>query len=599
VNMFNDDKCPRHAYPRPTFVRQRWLNLNGSWKFEFDDQETGLQDEWYRRANYSREVQVPFPFESRLSGIGDRSIHPRVWYARRFDLDKDFNDSRCLLHVDGVDHTSRVWLNGKLVGEHRGGYTPFSIDVTESVKPRDNLIVVYAEDLPDPRQCRGRQALTAKPDDGTYERTTGIWQTVWCEPVPQEYILSNHLVSSTLDGEVEFEVRVAAPQPGTEFMMRVFLRGLEVATFSAPTSELIRFTLNLPEVQLWSPEEPTLYTTEMRLLRDRQMVDKVRSYFGVRSVGVRADKILLNGEPYYHRMVLDQRYYPDGHYAAPHDALIKRDVEMAKSMGFNGIRCVHKVPEPRFLYWCDKLGLTVWEGMPGFMEWSHDSGQQFMAEWLEVFERDRDHPCITTWVLFEESIGLSRPKLDGRPAASLNDTPEIQEFLRQTVSTVRSVDPTRLVIDNSGWLHVDTDIVDIHDDAHVPKVLKNHIRTHWLGGRSRWIKGRELMVADGDYGGQPVVLSDYGGIRVNEVGRSPSEKGPEIDSADACDADQFPGKYEKLAKAIAQIKNICGRCYRQLTDVGADRTGLMGADRQPKIDCEQIAEINRRFPTGR
>jgi len=588
VSVYNNgNKCPRHAYPRPMFVRQQWLNLNGVWKFEFDDEGVGIEDEWSRRGNYTRQICVPFPFESPLSGIGDHSVHPRVWYARRFDLDKEFRNNRCLLHLGAVDHSARVWLNGKAVGEHRGGYTPFSIDVTDTVRPRDNLLVIYAEDLPDPGQCRGGQALTPAPADRTYERTTGIWQTVWCEPVPEEYILASHLISSSLDGQVEFEIRVAAPRTGTEFMMRVFSRGVEVATWSAPTTEVLRFKLNLPDVQLWSPEDPVLYTTEMRLLRERQQIDKVRSYFGVRTVEVWGDKILLNGEPYYQRMVLDQRYYPDGHYAAPHDAVIKRDVEMAKTMGFNGIRCVHKVPDPRFLYWCDKLGLIVWEGMPGFREFSQDPAKQFMSEWLEVFERDRNHPCVTTWVLLEEELGLT---LRGR---GVSDTPEIHGFLLEAVSTVRQVDPTRLVVDNSGWLHLDTDIVDIHDDATVPKTLRKRIRTNWLGGRKHWIEGRELMANNEDYNGQPVVLSEFGGIDVTAHGKTAD------DQAASCDADKFPAAYEQFAKAIAGIKTVCGRCYRQLTDVGDDHTGLLDAERHPKIDCEQIAEVNRRYPSGR
>ncbi len=573
--------------------------MNGMWKFEFDDEGVGLDEEWYRRGNYKREIRVPFPFESPGSGIGDRSIHPRVWYARRFDLEKDFGDKRCLLHIGALDYAGRVWLNGLPVGEHRGGYTPFTVDVTDAVKPRDNLIVIYAEDMPEPGQCRGGQAIAPIPTEKEYERTTGIWQTVWCEPVPQEYILSSHIVSTELDGHVEFEVRVAAPRAGTEFMMRVYSRGVEVAAYSAPTTEVIQFSLDLADVQLWSPEEPNLYTTEMRLLRDGQPIDKVRSYFGVRSVEVRGDKILLNGEPYYQRMVLDQRFYPEGHYSAPHDAAIRRDVEMAKLMGFNGIRCVHKIPEPRFLYWCDKLGMIVWEGMPSFREYSAAAGAQFIREWLEVYERDRDHPCVTTWVLMEESVGLSRPEHDGRPAGSLNDTPEIQEFLSEAVSTVRAVDPTRLIVDNSGWLHMDTDIVDIHDDAPVPTLLNERIRTHWLGGRSRWIEGRELMAIDGDYDGQPVVLSDYGGIEVLVHGKAPSGKAGEDGAARSCTAEEFPAAYEQFVKTIAKIKNICGRCYRQLTDVGNDCTGLMAADRRPKTDCERIAEINRRYPAGR
>ena len=590
----NEDKCPRHEYPRPMFVRQRWINLNGLWKFEFDDEGAGIEGDWFRRGNYTHQISVPFPFESPLSGIGDCSVHPRVWYARRFDLNKEFRNNRCLLHFGAVDHSSRVWLNGKAVGKHRGGYTPFSIDVTDTVKPRDNLLVVYAEDLPDTGQCRGAQAITPVPVGKAYERTTGIWQTVWCEPIPEEYILASYLISSSIDGQVEFEIRVAAPRPGTEFMMRVFSRGVEIATWSAPTTEVARFKLNLPDVQLWSPEDPMLYTTEMRLLHDGQLIDKVRSYFGVRTVEVWGDKILLNGEPFYQRMVLDQRYYTEGHYAAPCDAVIKRDVEMAKAMGFNGIRCIHKVPEPRFLYWCDKLGLIVWEGMPGFHEFSQAAATQFMGEWLEMFARDRNHPCVTTWVLLEEGLGLNSAAPRGQPAGSLSDTPEIQEFVHEAVSTVREVDPTRLVVDNSGWLHMDTDIVDIHDDASEPKTLRKHIRTNWLGGRKHWIEGRELMAAGQDYHGQPVVLSEYGGINVPLPG-NPADK----QIAASCSADKFPALYEEFAKTIAGIKNICGRCYRQLTDVGDDHTGLLDSDRQPKIDCEQIAEINRRHPNNR
>ncbi|MCD6287796.1 MAG: hypothetical protein J7M12_01650 [Candidatus Hydrogenedentes bacterium] len=349
VNVYDEDKSPRHAYPRPTLVRPNWINLNGTWTLEFDDEGLGLKGRWYRRGNYSRTIAVPFPFESALSGIGDRSVHPRVWCSRRFDLDKKFRDSRWLLHFGAVDYSARVWVNGKSAGSHRGGYTPFSMDITKLVKPRDNLLVVYAEDLPSGEQCRGLQTVSARPDTGSYERTTGIWQTVWLEPVPDEYILGCHTVSTSRDGRVEFEVRIASPQPNTEFMMRVYLGGMEVASYSTAATEFIRFVVNLSDVKCWSPDDPVLYTTEMLLLSEQRIVDKVRSYFGVRTVEVLDNKILLNGNAYYLSMVMDHRYYPDGHYTAPHDSMLKDDVKLAKKLGFNSIRTVQKIPDPRFL----------------------------------------------------------------------------------------------------------------------------------------------------------------------------------------------------------------------------------------------------------
>ncbi|MCD6287795.1 MAG: hypothetical protein J7M12_01645 [Candidatus Hydrogenedentes bacterium] len=228
--------------------------------------------------------------------------------------------------------------------------------------------------------------------------------------------------------------------------------------------------------------------------------------------------------------------------------------------------------------------------MPGFVEYSKSAARQYVKEWLEMFARDCNHPSVVTWVLFENGFGINGPQCDGRPMLSVRDSVEVQEFVRETVGMVRAVDPHRLVIDNSGCLHLDTDIVDIHESASPPTELAKRIRTHWLGKRDNWIEGRELMVAGTEYSGQPIVLSDYGGLVFNETGNSNKEP---------CDTDTLLATYETFVKTIAKFRNICGRCYRQLTDVCSDMTGLATADRQSKVDCELLYQINRKYPKSK
>ena len=580
---------PRREYPRPQFVRQDWVNLNGPWEFAFDGADIGLQDAWFDGRRLDREIVVPFTHQTAASGIDEKDIHEVVWYARSVQYRPEWRGSDLLLHFGAVDYASTIWVNGLLVGGNRGGHVPFSFDIAPYLHEGENRIVVRVEDRQDLTQPRGKQAWNGKPHGIDYYCTTGIWQTVWLEPVPQCRIESLR-ITPDLEDEL-FRVRVYLHAPASNWTVEIDLLDGEEVVHSVrkeTSNAASQLKLHAKDAKRWSPENPHLYDIVVRLKQNGEVIDEVRSYAGMRSVELRNGEFLLNGEPMYMKMVLDQGYWPESFMTAPTDEALKFDVEVTKAMGFNGSRKHQKVEDPRWLYWCDKLGLLVWSEMANARAWSPEAEEMFLAEWSRVVQRDYNHPCVVTWVPLNESWGV--PEIAKGHAAQY-------AFVERAVSMTRFLDPYRPVIDNDGWEHTDvTDICTIHDYTTTGAEMVARYHETTLGGplpERSWWDGNVTFTDGAVYRGQPVMLTEVGGFLIRPWWLPKEQWDVLYNSYGSVNtADDLLAKYEELMVGIASLNFVSGFCYTQLTDVEQEANGLLTYDRKAKIPVEEIRRIN-------
>jgi beta-galactosidase/beta-glucuronidase len=463
-------------YPRPQFERDTWLNLNGEWEFDYDDERIGDIERWYEQRNFSKKIQVPFCFQSELSGIGEIEFHDCVWYRRGLIMPTHFSNKKIVLHFGAVDYHAWVWVNGQLVKFHEGGHTPFSMNITNLLHNGNNQIVVKAEDFSrDMMLPKGKQYWEEKSASIFYTRTTGIWQTVWLEAVSEVHLEKVKYTPNIDTNEILIEAFIqgetlTSNNREVHLKMRITFDGNEVIEdiFRVTTNEMSR-RIGLPDFndhdlgRWWSPEKPNLYDVEFTLMVDGTEVDKVHSYFGMRKISIEAGKICLNNRPYFMKLVLDQGYFPDGIMTPPSDDAIRKDVELTKSMGFNGARKHQKIEDPRYMFWCDKLGLLVWGEAANASGFSNTYVRRITQEWQEAIERDYNHPCIVAWVPLNESWGVPNILVD----------PLQQQHALAMYHLTKSLDATRLVISNDGWEHVKSDIMTIHDYECSRKVLED------------------------------------------------------------------------------------------------------------------------------
>jgi beta-galactosidase/beta-glucuronidase len=583
---------PRPEYPRPQFVREDWLNLNGEWEFAFDGANKGRELGWHFGLPLERRIVVPFPYQAAASGINDQSIQEYVWYARSFTVPPEWRGQNVLLHFGAVDYRTTVWINGKEVGHNQGGHVPFQFNIAPYLSGDVNRLTLRVEDRQNPRQPRGKQSTTARPHDIDYYCTTGIWQTVWLERVPPIRIQDITINSSARASEIEIDVLLHAPAAEWRLEAEALFNGSVVARTSeeiCAATALLK--LKIPEAKLWSPASPNLYDLRIRLFEGDNLLDEVTSYTGLRDVELREGKIWLNDEPVYLAMVLDQGYWPESYLAAPSDEALRADVEWIKQFGFNGARKHQKIEDPRWLYWCDRLGLLVWEEMPNAREWSSQAEERLAAEWKRAVRRDYNHPCIISWVPINESMGF--PKLR-------QNHPGQYAFIERMVAMTRELDALRPVIDNDGWEHTDiTDICAIHDYTPTAALLRERYLEASGGGSLPahvWIGNKPLFVLGSRYRGQPIVLSEVGGFLM-----IPPDVPPERRDllyrfyGSVHTPEELLAKYRDLMEGISSLPFVAGFCYTQLTDIEQEINGLLTYDRRPKVPPEQIAEIHRRL----
>jgi beta-galactosidase/beta-glucuronidase len=563
---------PRPEHPRPQWLRADWVNLNGEWEFGEDPDLTGEARGWPSGHPLPGRILVPFAPEASLSGIGKTGFMSCVWYRRRFRAPEGWAGRLVWLHFDAVDYEATVWVNGQLAGRHRGGYSSFSFDITPHLRSGENELVVRAiDDTCSPLQPSGKQSPKPESYGCMYTRATGIWQTVWLEAVPAPHLVSARFLPD-LEGE-RLIVHLRAAGPASRHRVQAIARadGEEVGAAEAPAADSLTLTVPVRSPRLWSPSDPFLYDLELVLREGARVADRVESYFGMRTIQLDPPAILLNRRPVFQRLVLDQGYYPDGIYTAPSDEALRRDIELSQAMGFNGARLHQKVFEERFLYWADRLGYLVWGEYPNWgLDHSHPEAlERMLPEWLEVVARDLNHPSIIGWCPFNETNARQR-----------------RELLRAIYQATKAADPTRPVIDTSGYVHVETDVDDCHDYSQDPAVLAEHSRAFAAGGQP-WRNDPEH---DAPHRGQPFFVSEYGGIWWNP--------GQQDDKAWGYgdrpkNEEEFLARYRALTETLLFHPRMCGFCYTQLYDVEQEVNGLYTYHRRPKFDPALIRAINR------
>jgi beta-galactosidase/beta-glucuronidase len=589
------NSIPRPEYPRPQFVRDEWFNLNGEWEFAFDDKEVGLAEEWSDGRKLPLRIIVPFGYQTKLSGIHDLGIHEVVWYARDFVMPDEWLQTDLLLNFGAVDYSTTVWINGQEVGHNRGGHVPFQFEIMPFVRKGNNRLTLRVEDRQDPQQPRGKQSHTGISHGIDYYNTTGIWQTVWLEPAPPIRIEEIRITPHARRNIVEVQVFLHAPSSPWRVEVEVLEKGKTVARVEDQTAVATgRLFLTIPYAKLWSPEAPNLYDLNIRLYEGERLLDEVKSYFGLRGLRLLDGKFLLNGSPAYLKMVLDQGYWPDGYLTAPTDEALQTDIGYIKMFGYNGVRKHQKIEDPRWLYWCDRLGLMVWEEMPNAREWSSHAEDLLSAEWQDAVRRDYNHPCIIAWVPVNESMGF--PGLGQEHAGQY-------AFIERMVRVTRRLDGSRPVIDNDGWEHTDiTDVLAIHDYTPTATKLEERYADTIKGGPlplKVWIGEKPLFARGSKYRGQPIVLSEVGGF-LSIPPDLPPEKRDMLYQfyASFQTPEELLEKYRDLMKGIASLRFLGGFCYTQLTDIEQEINGLLTYDRKPKIPPEKIAEIHRELFKG-
>jgi len=532
----------RPEYPRPNFRRDRWLNLNGEWEISFDGEP-----------RFSGRITVPFCPQASLSGCGSVEVGDVLWYRRFFDAPKA---GRLLLHFGAVDYRATVFVNGNEVARHEGGHTPFTADVTSISGHARNELVVRAEDPAADRTIpRGKQAWTPRPDSPFfYTPTSGIWQTVWLEPLPARHVDSLRLRPDLARGIVDVEVvGDLAGDPAVEVRYRGRLVGARKGSGE----------VRLAEVHPWSPESPAVYDVSVSAEGDR-----VSGYFGLRTIEVADGKVWLNGEIYVQRLVLDQGYFPAGLLTAPTDGELRRDIELAKAMGFNGARKHQKVEDPRWLWWADRLGFLAWGEMPNFRRHSEQAEMRLSREWEEAVVRDRDHPCVVAWAPINEGDGLG---------------PDPARFLESLRARTKSLDTTRPVVSNDGWEHATTDLCTLHDYAPAGELASRYRTLEQAlqaGARTR-----PAYLPGYSHRGTPVIVSEFGGIAIG------GHQG--FGYSRVANADELAATYRQMVEALMDAGPVEGFCYTQLTDVEDERNGLLTFDRRPKVDPAVLRPITR------
>lgn len=584
----------RERHPRPQLTRPAWTELGGSWGFAYDDTDVGMVERWSERDDvFDRVITVPFPPESAASGIGNRGFHPVVWYRRTFSVPTPPGE-RLLLHFGAVDYRACVWVNGRLVAQHEGGHTPFSADVTAVLADDgENVLTVRAEDRPaDLTQPRGKQDWLERPHGIFYERTTGIWQPVWLEPVPATHIASVRWSPDLLRGTLQLRVVIDGPVPaGLRLGVRLTLHGRSLADDSfAVSSGVVLRDLPLDPVAishgrsqyLWAPEHPNLVDAAVTLQQDDRALDEVASYVGLRSVACSGGRFLLNARPYFLRLVLAQNYWPESHLAAPSPRALREEVEWVKQLGFNGVRIHQKIEDPRFLYWCDRLGLLAWGEMPSAQAFDPVTVSRLAREWLEVLERDASVPSLVAWVPFNESWGV--PSLEYAAAQ--------REAVRALFHLTRAIEPTRPVIGNDGWEHLVSDIFGVHDYTASGAVLRERYGSaealeHTL--RKVQPHYKSLMLPERAEVDAPLMVTEFGGVTFD-----PDSEDFWNGYGAVTDAAELLDRYTDLVTALLDSPVVAGFCYTQLTDTAQERNGLLDEDRKPKVDPAAVRAVNRR-----
>lgn len=572
-----DSSIPRPEYPRPDFIRSEWLNLNGEWDFALDLSDSGEERGLPQGEGFDRKIIVPFAPESPLSGIGFKDFIAAAWYKRTLTVPESWKGRRIVLNFEAADYQTTVWINGKKVGEHFGGYTPFSFDLTDYLDRQENILVVRCRDeVRSGKQPAGKQSEQYHSYGCMYRRTTGIWQTVWLEPVAPIRIEAYRVYPDIDNNQVLINVFLNDSPTEGQLILSITDKGKVIFKESRKASRMVAFEVKLKNPRLWEIRKPYLYdfNLELKLNPAAQPVDRVKGYFGLRKIEARGEKIYFNNRPLFMRLVLDQGFYPDGIYTAPSDEALRHDIEISQAAGFDGARLHQRVFERRFLYWADRLGYIVWGE---FADWGLDLSQPqslitFQREWSEVLARDFNHPSIIGWCPFNERWGQNYPGV-----------------IESIFNLTKAFDPTRLVIDSSGGYHlVVPDVYDSHNYEQDVAKFKEAYDGLLLRPPKVFVNGD--LRRHTPYKGQPYFVSEYGGIWWNPGQQDEKAWGygerPKT-------AEEFLQRYKDLTEALLFNPKVAGFCYTQLYDIEQEVNGLYTFVRQPKFDPSFFFKVNQ------
>ncbi len=586
-------EIPRPEYPRPQFMREDWLCLNGEWQFEMDPGDSGLARGLRERELRDR-IRVPFCPESVLSGIGHTDWMNAVWYRRTVTIPPEWRGRQVLLHFQAVDYDATVWVNGVEVGRHRGGYTPFTCDLAGVAEPGEQAtIVVRARDPREGPKPSGKQSPRYENYGCMYTRTTGIWQTVWLEPVPSMRLGRPRITPDAGRGLFHLQIPVIGAPAGAEVAAGLYdARGLIVKASVRLGLDLhpsLDLVIPADRLRLWSPTDPFLYDLELALAdSDGVIVDRARSYAGLRGISMEGPALKLNGRPLFQRLVLDQGYYPDGIYTAPSDDALRRDIELSLAAGFNGARLHQKVFEERFLYHADRLGYLVWGE---FADWgcngfgpegdNQQPGATYITQWLEVLERDYSHPCIVGWCPLNETWQLLTDRIT-----------VLDDVTRGLFLATKAMDQTRPVLDASGYSHrvPEADVYDSHNYEQDPARFAAMMAP--LAAGQPYVNTRNGQPISIPYRGQPYFCSEFGGTWWNPDAQPGEASWGYGDRPQTIEA--FYARFEALCGALLDNPLMFGYCYTQLTDVFQEQNGIYRFDRRPKFDLARLAAVQRR-----
>ena len=579
-------QTPRPEYPRPQFERSEWVNLNGTWSYSFDFGRTGAQKGWSKATSFDGKITVPFCPESSLSGVKHTDFINSIWYQRTLNIPAAWDGKQVMLNFGAVDYEAHVFIDGQLVRLHNGTGSSFSCDITKYVQPghSHNLVVQVNDNLRDGKQPGGKQCFDLNSGGCMYTRVTGIWQTVWMEAVDKEGLKSVFATPDIDQKQLVIRPQFYAENAANKLVVTLYDGNKAVAKTSVTCGDNSVVVLPVKNMKLWSPESPFLYGLKYQVVKNGKVIDEVNSYAGMRKVHLAGGYFYLNNKPYYQRLVLDQGYYPDGIWTAPTDEALKKDLEMSKAVGFNGARLHQKSFEERYYYWADKLGYLTWgeSASWGLNVNNEEACRNFISEWAELVERDRNHPSLVTWTPLNETW-------------SANNSGVYTRFVQNLYDMTKALDGTRPVNDASGDSHIKTDIWSVHNYERQPdKIIKDFTFEHgkepyrnMRGDNWRWLA---------KYEGQPYMLDEWGGLAYilpeKRHGDNAWGYGGAIDNVE-----DFYTILRKEVEAIKACKHITGFCYTQITDVEQEQNGIYNYDRTSKFDTKRIKEIFELIPS--
>jgi beta-galactosidase/beta-glucuronidase len=567
-------------------VRGGYESLDGEWAFAFDPEDRYEGGGRGHEKGFAPEVKitVPFSYETAASGIGRTEHCRRVWYCREIKAEPKRGEN-VLLWFEGADYLTKVWVNGTFVGQNEGAYHRFGFDITKQLRKGANTLAVKCEDAPDARQIRGKQRwFQEERFECFYTQTTGIWKSVWLETVAGARVEDIRVTPLYAERKARFDIGIAGAGDDTELEIAVSFGGEAVTGARVPAQSAVSIGLDISRAgetraaREWSPGRPDLYDVEIAVYKGGAVADTVGSYFGFRDIRASGGAVLLNRLPFYQKLVLDQGYWPESGLTPPSEGALIRDIELAKSMGFNGARKHQKIEDERYLYWADVLGFAVWCEMPSCHAFSERLIGAFTDQWQKAVRQNCSHPSVIAWVPFNESWGIENVLTD----------PAQQNFTEGVYRLTKAVDPTRPVVSNDGWEHTSSDILTLHNYESDPACFAAQV-SDAVNGRHAHEPPffvRRAAFADGyRYGGQPVMISEYGGIAMN--GRKGWGYGEH-----AADGGRLLERVRALTDGIKALPGVCGYCYTQLADVRQEINGLLYEDRSPKVPAEDVKEIN-------